>query len=641
VDDPLIWARAVHFIAMIMATGAVFFAVLIAEPAFQKAGHDGSLAAGVRRNMARITWIGLAVALISGIAWLVLVAEEMSDRTFAQMLSENVIWVVLADTGYGHGWLVRLGLGGLLAGICLWSPAPWQTDARRMIAVVLAAVLVGMLAWASHAVGTEGVEGAVHFTADVLHLIAAAAWVGTLLPLALLLRAAWKAHEPVSLEVAQIAVLRFSAVGVVAVATIFATGLVNTWFLAGSIPALFGTEYGRLLLVKIALFLAMVALAGVNRSWLRPRLFVQGKSSDALWQIGRNAALEAGLGWIILGVVAALGTLPPGLHEQPVWPFSVRLDTGIFNEPDLYIAILFGIGWIAFGIAMRRFRWPAIAVGIVILGLEAWRLPFPQAYPTTFLGSPTGFSAQSIATGESLFAANCAACHGAEGHGDGPAAASLKTMPADLTADHIYEHPDGDLFWWITHGIDTGMPAFGDQLDEQSRWSLIDFIHANADAARLRMFGNGTTAAFPTPDFSVDCPAGSTVPVGDLRPQILHIVLAGPGLEDWLHAIAERDRGAKLRTIVVAPDPAAAEGMSLCASQEPETFAVFSHYRGTEPVEGTELLVDSAGELRAMWRDEDLANSRAAEALALRVRGLQTAARVRRPAGMPGHMHMH
>jgi hypothetical protein len=197
------------------------------------------------------------------------------------------------------------------------------------------------------------------------------------------------------------------------------------------------------------------------------------------------------------------------------------------------------------------------------------------------------------------------------------------------------------MFWWITHGITTGMPAFGSQLDEQSRWNLIDFIRANADAMRLRRFGAGTTATFPTPDFSVDCPAGSTAGVGALRPQVLHIVIAGPGLEDWLHAVAARDRAAKLRTIVVAPDPGAAKDMSLCVAQEPETFTVFSHYRGTEPVQGTELLVDSAGELRAMWRDEDLANSRAAEALVLRVRGLQTAARVRRPAGMPGHMHMH
>jgi copper resistance protein D len=636
--DPLIWVRAICFIALTMSSGAVFFSARIAEPALQKAGPDAPLTGRVRAQLGLIAWVSLAVAVISGVGWLVLTAEDISDRGLAAVFSQGVIWTVLAQTGFGHAWLARLVLIAMLAAMLPWTrSSPWAGYGTA----VIAAAMVGTIAWASHATGAGGIEGGIHLVGDVLHLIAAAAWVGTLLPLALLLRATRREHEPVWLEVAQIAVLRFSALGVAAVATIFVTGLVNTWFLAGSIPALLGTEYGRLLLVKIALFLAMVAFAAVNRFWLRPRLFVSGKSIDALRQIGRNAALEAGLGWIVLIVVAALGTLPPGLHEQPVWPFSVRLDSGIFSEPDLYIAILFGIGWIAFGITMRRFRWPAIAVGVVILGLEAWRLPFPEAYPTTFFGSPTGFSTESIATGESLFAANCAACHGTEGHGDGPAAASLKTMPADLTADHIYEHPDGDLFWWITHGIDSGMPAFGDQLDEQSRWSLIDFIHANADAMRLRMFGNGTTAAFPTPDFSVECPDGSTAPVGELRPQILHLVLAGPGLEDWLHAVAERDRAAKLRTIVVASDPGFAKAMSLCASQEPETFAVFSHYRGAEPVEGTELLVDSAGELRAMWRDEDLANSRAAEALTLRVRGLQTTARVRRPAGMPMHMHMH
>lgn len=88
------------------------------------------------------------------------------------------------------------------------------------------------------------------------------------------------------------------------------------------------------------------------------------------------------------------------------------------------------------------------------------RLPIVEAYPTTFDESPTGFSAQSIAAGEGLFATHCAACHGAEGHGDGPAGAALKTMPADLTADHVYAHTDGELLWWITHGIAPDVPPF-------------------------------------------------------------------------------------------------------------------------------------------------------------------------------------
>ena len=55
------------------------------------------------------------------------------------------------------------------------------------------------------------------------------------------------------------------------VATILITGLINTWNLVGSVEALLDTAYGRLLLVKIALFLAMVSVAAVNRFRLSPQ----------------------------------------------------------------------------------------------------------------------------------------------------------------------------------------------------------------------------------------------------------------------------------------------------------------------------------------------------------------------------------
>ena len=74
------------------------------------------------------------------------------------------------------------------------------------------------------------------------------------------------------LAVARAATLRFSTLGVISVGTLLVTGIVNTWYLAGSIEALTGTYYGQLLLAKIALFFAMVAIAAVNRQWLTPRL---------------------------------------------------------------------------------------------------------------------------------------------------------------------------------------------------------------------------------------------------------------------------------------------------------------------------------------------------------------------------------
>jgi putative copper resistance protein D len=640
-NDPLILARALHFIATIMAAGAVFFAAFVAAPAFRKTGADGRLVDDLRLRLTRIVWIGLIVVALSGAAWLVLTTEEISERPLGAVFSEGVIWTVLARTGFGHDWLVRFILAGLLAAGALWERPAGQEDRHRIGMAVIAAALVGSLAWAGHAVGTPGVEGAVHLTADVLHLIAAAAWVGGLLPLALLLHAARGEQGERPFAVAQNAVQRFSQLGVASVTVILASGIVNTWFLAGSIPALVGTEYGRLLLAKIGLFVAMVSIAAVNRLRLTPRLLEKEDAAAnrlALRQLARNSAIEAILGAVILAIVAVLGTIPPGLHEQPIWPFPFRISPGVFAEQDFYVTVVFGAAWIAASIWVPRFRWPAIAIGIVIYALLLWRLPTEEAYPTTYYGSPTGFSAQSIAQGETLFAAHCASCHGNEARGDGPAGASLKTKPADLTADHGYEHTDGDLFWWITHGIASGMPAFGDALDEPARWHLIDFIRANADATRFRPLSAGATAAFPVPVFSAGCPDGSTLSIDQLSPQIAHIVIAGPGSDAWLRQIADRDIADKLRTVVIASGPEVAKGMSLCVTNEPETLSAFALYRGrSEAMAGTELLVDAAGNLRSMWRADDVNPI----SLERRVQGLRAAARVRRPSGAQGHTHTH
>jgi mono/diheme cytochrome c family protein len=377
---------------------------------------------------------------------------------------------------------------------------------------------------------------------------------------------------------------------------------------------------------------------------LTPRL-VQGQGAianrDALRQLTRNSVIEAGAGAGILGIVAVLGTLPPGLHQQPTWPFSFRISGGVFNEPDLYIAMIFGAAWIAAGIVFRQFRWPAIAIGVAIYVMEGFRLPIIEAYPTTFDGSPNGFSTQSIANGEGVFAEQCASCHGPEGRGDGPAGASITIKPADLTADHVYAHTDGDLFWWISHGIDSGMPAFGELLDEDVRWNLINFIRANADATRLRIFGAKTIAAFPTPIFSARCQDGATFSIDQLRPQIVHIVIAGTGREDWLRQVISRDVADKLHTVVIASHPEATNDLELCTADEPETIKAFTLYSGTVPVEGTEFLVDPAGNLRSMWRADDSTDTRSAISLEQRVQDLRIAPRVQRPSSLQDHVHTH
>jgi len=107
------------------------------------------------------------------------------------------------------------------------------------------------------------------------------------------------------------------------------------------------------------------------------------------------------------------------------------------------------------------------------------RVVLVDAYPTTYLANPIPSTPEAIMQGQHMFQQHCVVCHGRTGHGDGPAAAGLNTTPADLTAAHVDDHTDGDLFWWLTHGIvGTAMPPWQEQLSEPERWMLVHYIRS-------------------------------------------------------------------------------------------------------------------------------------------------------------------
>lgn len=91
--------------------------------------------------------------------------------------------------------------------------------------------------------------------------------------------------------------------------------------------------------------------------------------------------------------------------------------------------------------------------------------------------TPVTPSAASLAQGKNLFSQNCAVCHGPKGMGDGPAAASMATLPANFhDAHHSGFYNPGEKFWIISHGLDTGMPAFAPHLTPQQRWDLVNYL---------------------------------------------------------------------------------------------------------------------------------------------------------------------
>jgi len=271
----LIAARSLHFAASASLMGVFAFHCLVADPAFRRAGGE-SAAAPSERRLRRLAWASLALALVSGAVWFAEVAAEMSGKPLDAMLAQGVLGVVLIRTRFGEVFLLRLGFAALLA-FCL-APERRIDGALRWATLALAALIVASLAWAGHGGATPGTPGDLHLVADIVHLLAAGLWLGTLLPLALLLAEARHSSKDDWAHIAQIAVGRYSRLAMASVLALLAGGLVNTWFLAGTVPAMVGTEYGRLLLVKIALFVAMLLIAAVNLRRLGPRLAASGSA---------------------------------------------------------------------------------------------------------------------------------------------------------------------------------------------------------------------------------------------------------------------------------------------------------------------------------------------------------------------------
>ena len=112
---------------------------------------------------------------------------------------------------------------------------------------------------------------------------------------------------------------RFSSMGYVAVATLVVSGLVNSWFLVGSVTSLLSTLYGQILLGKLAVFAAMLALASGNRFWLVSRMIEARENSGppAIW-LGRlryHVLGEQFLGLMVLLAVSVLGTMQPAVGQ--------------------------------------------------------------------------------------------------------------------------------------------------------------------------------------------------------------------------------------------------------------------------------------------------------------------------------------
>ena len=306
----MVVVRGVHFAATAVMTGTLIFREVVAEAASCSARRAAII---VRTQTLRVAWIFLAVAAASGMIWLLLVAASMSGLSFGESMTSDVLSTVVNETQFGRVSEIRLVLAVIIAVGLAYDRFP----PTRGLGLAMSLGLTAALAWTGHAGSTAGAMGILHLTADTLHLLAAAIWIGGLVSLVLLLSVSRNDQTDAGVSFARDATQRFSTMGVAIVVVILATGIINAWILVGSLQALIVTDYGRLLMLKVTLFAGMLLMAAVNRFWLTPRLALPSGSEpqlEVVRRLARNSMIEIVLASMIFGIVGMLGTLHPAIH---------------------------------------------------------------------------------------------------------------------------------------------------------------------------------------------------------------------------------------------------------------------------------------------------------------------------------------
>jgi copper resistance protein D len=311
--DWLPFVRSIHLAASILLAAVFVFPLIALRPVKSGGGDIDKFQLWFKATQDRLAVASWITLIFSGIAWFELVAASIAGEATSLRASPEALQIILFHTQFGHLWLVR-------SGFCLAMGWLFFGRRRELIKALCSVAILGSLAWAGHA-GANGSRAVpVALAGDLGHLTAAAFWPGGLVPLVFVLCRERRTADNQRF-IAEV-VRRFSAVSLVVVAFLGATGVLNAYFIAGSVRALYVTPYGQLLLVKIALFLLMIGFGAWNLLIVKPGLIRSAmvesqRASSApklVESLIRNVTCEIILAGGVLLVVGFLGVTPPPMR---------------------------------------------------------------------------------------------------------------------------------------------------------------------------------------------------------------------------------------------------------------------------------------------------------------------------------------
>jgi putative copper resistance protein D len=644
---------------MILVGGCVFLAI---------AGSIHS--PWVTRMERALPW--LALILLTGLLGILATTTAQATGTDENAWRPDAWLALMQNTRMGHIWVGRAVCALIVAAIALYirfsPPARWQ----YILCATAASATLAVGSLASHSAAEE--LSLVSILPYALHIILASVWFGALPAFLVVcfacteepapsgpksvgpglqteaiqrIHAVFQSREEVFHADAQ-AMKRFSAMALPVMLAVIATGIIITDRMVDtSYGGLVATNYGWLLNAKVALLVVVLIIASRARSTWLPLLTGRGESAEAEAggrRLRKWVSFEflLALGIVLLATIVA-NTVPAKHAIIQNWPYSFRFSlAATWGDPTVMTRVYSGIALLLLAagtvVFARKKRWDKkLRIGVpVLLAVVALGVGLPplavDAYPETYRKTPVPFDTISIANGAAHFAENCVACHGPQGKGDGVMAKSFAKPPVDmLTEPHTAKHTAGDFFHWLSFGIpDTGMPSFGDKLDEEDRWDVVNYLHAMSRGYQARLMSPQVKPEQPQPNmappnFSYAAQDGSSGTLKDFRNQknVLLVLFSEPESRARLAQLRELYPQLKAgNTVLLAvpedhPDPqvladiAAEMPFPVVIQGAEEIVQSYKLFRRTlsKPDllgEGAlpphmEFLVDRFGYLRARW----------------------------------------
>ncbi len=346
----MLW-RALLYASCLLLFGAQVLYSVVLLPAWGRGRHRaGGLPPRLMRRLGSIALAALAVAFLANLLAMLQQTMVFFAADAAQVLQQGLWQVVRVGSRFGDVWTARLLLlacCALLTALALrWRvERPEQVQACWTANLWATALLLGSFSVNSHAAGSLRLPWLALFT-DWLHTLAAGAWSGALVVLALLLPIALRPLATLERETATRTVLRsFSWLALRALAVLTASGIFSAlnWLQR---PADAGSDWGLALLAKLALVAASLLLAAGQWRALRT-------AGRRRWPALRGLRLEALLltaTLLPLALLAASAVPEPDFGAVVAAPAAAqdvaghRVDLGItpggpgINSLDLRIA---------------------------------------------------------------------------------------------------------------------------------------------------------------------------------------------------------------------------------------------------------------------------------------------------------------